>query len=109
MEHPVRKQFREDLQLAGMAESSQSSYLEAVDLFFKRTWLKPDDVTQEDFADYLQFLQVSAAAKGTFKVARFAIVFLLKNTMQRDWPIFKKSFAHQGRPDSPKRSRIKTA
>jgi hypothetical protein len=109
MEHPIRKQFREDLCLAGLAESSQASYLEAVDMFFKRTWLKPEDVTQQNFADYLKRLQDSAAAKGTFKVARFAVAFLLRNTMRHDWPIFKKSFARQGRQGFPKRSRTRTA
>lgn len=83
MEHPVRKQFREDLRLAGLAENSQTSYLEAADIFFKRTWLKPQDFTEQGFAGYLKHLQGSAA-KGTFKVARFAIAFLLRNTMRRD-------------------------
>lgn len=109
MEHPVRNQFREDLRLAGLAESSQASYLEAVDLFFKRTWLKPEDVTERDFAEYLKHLQDNAAAKGTFKVARFAVAFLFRNTMGRDWPIFKKSSPRRGRQDSPKPSRTRTA
>ena len=109
MEHPVRKQLREGLRLAGLAESSQSAYLEAVDLFFKRSWLKPADVTQEDFAGYLEYLRDSAAAQGTFKVARHAIAFLFQNTLQRRWPIFKKSSVPRGGKDFPKRSRTRIA
>lgn len=109
MEHPVRKQLREDLRLSGMADRSQSAYIEAVDLFFRRTWLKPEDVTEKDFAEYLKFLQDNAAAKGTFKVARYAISFLFRNTMQRDWPIFKKGSASRGRKSFPTPSRIKIA
>ena len=101
MEHPARKQFREDRRLAGLAESSQDSYLEAVALFFKRTWLKPEEVTERDFAEYLKRLQDSAA-KGTFKVARFAVAFLLRSTMRHDWPIFKKSSPPRDRQGSPK-------
>lgn len=100
MEHPVRKQFREDLRLAGLAESSQAAYLEAVDLFFRRTWLKPEEVAEGDFVDYIKFLHESKAARGTFKVARHGIAFFFKNTLGRDWTIFKKGCVRQDRKDS---------
>jgi hypothetical protein len=109
MEHPVRKQFREDLRLAGMAETSQGVYLEAADLFFKRSWLTPEHANQEDFIGYIKFLRETNAAKGTFKVARHALTFLFQNTLQRDWPVFKKRFGRQDRKDFPKRSRTRTA
>jgi hypothetical protein len=101
MEHPIRKQFREDLRLAGLAESSQAAYLEAVDLFFRRTWLKPEEVSEGDFAGYIKFLHESKAARGTFKIARHGIAFFFKNTLDRDWPIFKKSCVRQDRKDFP--------
>lgn len=103
MEYPIKKQFREDLRLAGLAESSRTSYLEAVDLFFKRTWLTPEEVSEQDLATYLKHLLDADVAQGTFKVVRHALVFLFANTLRRDWPLFKKSFAPRARKDCPKR------
>jgi hypothetical protein len=102
MEHPIKQQLREDLRLAGLAESSRASYLEAVDLFFKRTWLAPEEVAPEDLAAYFKCLLDADAAQGTFKVARHALVFLFSNTLRRDWPLFKKSCAPQDRKGFPK-------
>ncbi|MDR0361458.1 MAG: phage integrase N-terminal SAM-like domain-containing protein [Planctomycetota bacterium] len=69
----------------------RTAYLEAIDLFFRRTWLKPGEVAEGDFVDYIKFLHESKAARGTFRIARHGIAFFFKNTLGRDWPIFKKA------------------
>ena len=100
-EHPLKQKLRDDLQLAGLAESSRQTYLDAIDLFFKRTWLTPDAVTEQNLADYLRALQDGKVAAGTFKIARYALFFLFQNTLARPWPLFKKRFA----PRASSRSR----
>ena len=92
-EHPLKMKLRDDLRLAGLSGASQQSYLAAIDLFFKRTWLTPDAVTERHLADYLRALQDAKVAAGTFKVARYALFFLFQNTLARSWPLFKKRFA----------------
>lgn len=92
-EHPIRLRFRKDLQLAGMANTSVLSYLAAVDLFQKRTWLDPERVTEPQLTEYIRALQQAKVAEGTFKVARHALFFLFENTLQRPWPLFKKKSA----------------
>lgn len=93
LEHPVRLRFRQDLQLAALADASVHAYLDAVDLFFKRIWLDPEHVAERHLADYLRALQQTRVASGTFKIARHALFFLFHNTLDRPWPLFKKKSA----------------
>lgn len=95
-EHPLRLRFRQDLQLAALSHTSIQSYLAAVDLFLKRTWLDPEHVTEQHLTQYLRALQQAPVAEGTFKVARHALFFLFQNTLQRPWPLFQKKSATPG-------------
>jgi len=103
-EHPLKRQFREDLRLAGMADASRKSYLDAVGLFFKRTWLAPDAVTEHHVADYLRALQDAKVAAGTFKIARYGLFFFFQNTLARPWALFEKKSAR--RASSPSRTPV---
>ena len=98
MKNEIRDQFVRDMQVAGLSEGTQGTYLSAVELFFRTIWLSPQDVTERDVQDYLISLRDEDVARETFRGRRYALQFLFENTLKRDWPLFKKNCAH--RPNS---------
>lgn len=89
--HPLMERFVRDMAVAGLAESTQHAYLEAVQRFIQTTWLTPDAASEADFQSYLIGLRQREVAGQTFRVQRFALQLLFQNTLGRDWPIFKKN------------------
>jgi hypothetical protein len=80
----------QDMELAGLAKSTQAIYLSSVERFICDTWLSPEEAEEKHLADYLRQCSTNGAAKGTFKTARYGLVFLFQNTLGRNWPLFKK-------------------
>ena len=87
----IKEQFVRDMQVAGLAESSQETYVLAANGFFKHCWVGAEDATERQVQDYLASFRERDAARETFRVARYALEFLFTNTLQRDWPLFKKN------------------
>ena len=87
---PLRKQMLQDMQLAGLADNTQSAYIQAV-LRFSRHYqgLAPQNATEKHLVEYLIHLQ-HTVAEGTFKTNRYGLTFLFANTLQREWPLFQK-------------------
>jgi hypothetical protein len=84
-------QLVNDMAVAGLAESTQRAYLEAVQRFIQATWVAPAAASEADLQSYLIDLRRRDVAGETFRVQRFALQFLFQNTLGRDWPIFKKN------------------
>jgi hypothetical protein len=90
MSSSVKQQFIRDMQLAGLAASTQRVYLASVMRFVKRTRTRPQDATEEQVAGYLRGLINQGQCQGTIQQVRGALQFIFQNTLQRRWGLFKK-------------------
>jgi hypothetical protein len=48
------------------------------------TWLSPDELSEEEMRAYLVKRRDREAARGTYKVALYAVQFLYEHTLGRD-------------------------
>jgi site-specific recombinase XerD len=78
----------EDMQLRGLSERTQESYLGAVQqlaLHFQRS---PDLLSEDQLRQYFLYLRnVKRLAPNTSNVALNAVKFLFVHTLQRPWPL----------------------
>jgi len=87
----LRKRMIEDMQLAGLVQSTQVAYIRAVRQLAAHFRLSPDRLTERQLRDYLIHLRdVRAFAKGTFQQHFHALKFLFVNTLAYDWPLLTK-------------------
>ena len=95
---PLRTRMIEDMQLAGLSATTQEVYLQAVTALVKDYRNRsPDQLTEEEVRCYLLAVR-QRNARGTFKTCHYGIQFFYRNTLGKDWALFKK------RSDSPSRS-----
>lgn len=100
---PLRRRMIEDMGLAGLCESTQRTYLHAIAMLAKFYHRPPEALTETEVAAYLRdLIERRKVARGTFKTARFAIQFLYRNTLGRDWALLKKRCARLRRNVSPR-------
>ena len=94
---PLRARMIDAMTLAGLAKSTQDSYVKAVRrlaTFYRRS---PDELSEEEVRAYLLDLRRRGAARGTFEVARAGLRFLFCQTLDRVWALFgEKKEAHTG-------------
>ncbi len=86
----VKQQLIGDLQLSGLAISSQKIYLGNVVRFVRQTRIRPQDATEQQVAAYLRGLIEKGQCQGTIATARSALQFVFENTLRRQWDLFKK-------------------
>ena len=86
----LKCQFMTDMELAGMALISRKRYLFAVERLIKHYWRSPAELTEQQVHDYLLERHRQNPAKSTFKVMYFALRFFFRETLGRDWNLFKK-------------------
>jgi hypothetical protein len=85
---PLRAKMIDAMTLAGLAESTQDSYVKAVRrlaAFYRRS---PDDLSEEEVRAYLLDLRRRGAARGTFEIARAGLRFLFCQTLDQVWALF---------------------
>jgi Phage integrase, N-terminal SAM-like domain len=87
---PLRRRMIEDMSLAGLAARSQAIYVKSVRRLAAHYRRSPDELSEEEVRSYLIRLRDRGVARGTFKVAHYAIQFLYQQTLGRDWPLFSK-------------------
>lgn len=86
----LRHRMHQDLQLAGLAEGTQTAYLDAVKKLAKHCNKAPDRLTEAEVRDYLLYLKNERkCARGTMAVAASGIKFFYTHTAHRDWPTLK--------------------
>jgi hypothetical protein len=94
----LRTRMIEDMQLAGLSAKTQEVYLQAVTALVKHYGNRsPDQLTEEEVRCYLLAV-CQRNARGTFKTCHYGIQFFYRNTLGKDWALFKK------RSGSPSRS-----
>ncbi len=86
----LRQRMHQDLQLAGLAEGTQKADLRAVRQFAAHFHKPPDQISEQEFRDYLLYLKNERHySSGALKVAASGIIFFFTHTVPRDWPTFK--------------------
>ena len=84
---PLRQRYIEDMQLRGLAETTQQVYVNAVQRLAAYYGKSPDKITDEQVRDYfLYLLHEKQISRGGYKVAISSIKFLYEQTLQRSWP-----------------------
>lgn len=86
----LRKRMLEDMQLRGMAEKTQESYLRSVRKLAEHYNKPPDQITEEELRQYFLYLtNVKKYARATVTIALCGIKFFYNYTSRREWPSVK--------------------
>jgi len=87
---PLRTRMIEDMKLAGLSATTQQVYQNAITSLVKHCGKRsPDLLTEEEVRRYLLDVR-EKNARGRFKVSHYGIQFFYRNTLGKDWPLFKK-------------------
>ncbi|MBF0424104.1 MAG: phage integrase N-terminal SAM-like domain-containing protein [Magnetococcales bacterium] len=86
----LRQRMTDEMNLAGLAASTQQTYLGAVDKLAAYTWRSLEEMPEKDIQEYLLSLRDRGAARGSFKTALFGIRFLYHHVLGRNWALFTK-------------------
>jgi integrase/recombinase XerD len=85
----LRKRMIECLQLRGLSERTQASYVRAVRQLAEHYHKSPDLITEEELRQYFLFLKnVKHYSRSTATIAICGIRFFFERTLQREWTIF---------------------
>jgi hypothetical protein len=102
---PLRARMIEDMKLAGLAIKTQEVYLQAVSALAKHYMRSPDQLAEEEVRRYLLDVRENGA-RGTFKTCHYGIQFFYRNTLGKDWALFKKRFGFPSRGGCRRRFRM---
>jgi hypothetical protein len=86
----LKSQFLTNMELAGMYPVSRKRYLYVIEHLIRHYWCSPAELTEQQVYDYLLDQHRQSPAKGTFKLTHFALRLFFKDTLGRDWAMFKK-------------------
>lgn len=86
MTSPLRERFREDLQLAGLAEKTQEAYVGAVVQLAVHVKKSPDEISDEELRDYFLYLRnEKKVSSSTARVALCGVKSFVEKTLKRPW------------------------
>jgi integrase/recombinase XerD len=99
----LRKRMIRDMQLAGLVEGTQESYLRAVRQLAAYYMVSPDRLSERQVEKYIIYVRDElGVATGTFSPMFFGLKFLYVQTLGYNWPLFtKKKFASHAGRDCP--------
>ena len=86
----LKSQFLRDMELAGMSTVSSKRYIYAVEHLVRYYWCSPAELTEQQVSDYLLEQHRQNPAKSTFILTHFALRLFFKETLGRNWELFKK-------------------
>ncbi len=85
----LRKRMIECLQLRGLSERTQESYVRAVRQLSEHYHKSPDQITEEELRQYFLFIKnVKHYSRNTMTIAICGIRFCYEQTLNRNWAIF---------------------
>jgi site-specific recombinase XerD len=88
---PLRAAMIRDMDLAGLTEKTQETYIGAVCAMQKRIGIRPDRFTETQVERYIYWMrEESGMARGTFQTQFHGIKFFLHRSLGRDWGIFTR-------------------
>ncbi len=78
----------EDMKLNGLAKSTQTVYINAVNAMARYFGKSPELITEEELRKYFIYLaEEKRLAQSTLNTQIFAIKFLICKTLNREWPL----------------------
>ena len=84
----LRQRMIEDMQLRGLSERTQRSYVGAVRQLAEYYGKSPDQINEEQLRQYFVYLkQEKRCARSTCIVALSGIKFLYEQTLHQEWPL----------------------
>lgn len=84
---PLAERMQQDLQLAGMSERTQESYLRAVRKLAAYSGKSPDLINEEELRAYFHYIRNDQLWEASsIRVAYSGIKFFYRHTCRRDWP-----------------------
>ena len=86
----LKCKFLTDMELAGMTPQSRRRYLLAAEQLIKHAWCSPAEMTEQQVQDYVLERHRQGPAKSTFRLLYLSVRFLFRETLGRDWVLFKK-------------------
>ena len=85
----LRHRMLEDLQLRGLAPTTQQCYLDAVRQLAHHYRRPPEQLSDEELRQYFLFLlNEKQVAASTFRIHLYGMRFLYERTLPRPWPVF---------------------
>lgn len=85
----LRKRMIESLQLFGLSQRTQQSYLRAVRQLAEHFHKSPDLITEQELRDYFLFIKnVKNWSRPSTTIALCGIKFFFEKTLNRHWSIF---------------------
>jgi len=85
----LRKRMIECLQLRGLSERTQESYVRAVRQLAEHYHKSPDQITEEELRQYFLFIKnIKHYSRNTMTIAICGIRFCYEQTLNRNWAIF---------------------
>ena len=89
MTTPLRQKMIEDMQLNGLADRTQESYLLAVRQLARHYQKPPDRINEEELRQYFLYLKNEKhAARNTCTINLCGIKFFFQHTLGREWKTF---------------------
>lgn len=86
----LRKRMIEDLQLHGLAESTQTSYIDSVRKLASFYDRSPALLSEEEIRHFFLYLiKEKQLSKSTITIYLSGIKFFYEKTLKRTWPVFK--------------------
>jgi integrase/recombinase XerD len=86
---PLRQRMIEDMQLRGLSEKTQDSYLRAVRQLAEHYARSPDRISEEELRQYFLYLKNKrCVSSSAFSIALCGIKFFYERTLQREWTTF---------------------
>jgi len=83
----LRQRMIEDMQLRGLSERTQESYVRAVRQLAEHYGKSPDQLSEEELRQYFLYLKNEKhASRSTCTLALCGIKFLYEYTLHKDWP-----------------------
>jgi len=90
MTTPLRQKMIEDMQLRGLADRTQKSYLFAVYQLARHYQKSPDQINEEELRQYFLFLKNDRhASRSTCTINLCGIKFFFQHTLGREWKFFE--------------------
>lgn len=82
----LRQKMIEDLQLRGLAERTQKSYVQAVSQLASHYHKSPDQINEEELRQYFLYLKnIKQVSRSTHTLALCGIKFFYEHTLKREW------------------------
>ncbi len=86
---PLRQRMIEDMQLRGLSEKTQDSYMRAVRQLAEHYARSPDQISEEELRQYFLYLKnIKRTSSSAFAIALCGIKFFYQHTLQQEWATF---------------------